>query len=57
MYKLVDNSYYEGRDFFNFEATSKLPRHRWYYLKEGFSSSSLLQKSLTGDVEYLNNSV
>lgn len=35
---LLDSPYY-GKDFFNFEVTSRLPRHRWYYFKEGFSTS------------------
>lgn len=39
MYKLHTNSQYTGRDFYNFGTTSSLPRHRWYYLKEGFSAN------------------
>jgi hypothetical protein len=39
MYEVITNSQYLGKDFFNFDTTSKLPRHRWYYLKEGFSAS------------------
>ncbi len=39
MYKLIDDSQYRDQDFFNFDSTSQLPRHRWYYLKEGFSTS------------------
>lgn len=28
---------YANKDFYNFITTSELPRHRWYYFKEGFS--------------------
>lgn len=37
--KYYHESQFASRDFFNFETTSVLPRHRWYYLKEGFSTS------------------
>jgi DNA modification methylase len=39
MYQVITDSQYKGKDFFNFGSTSQLPRHRWYYLKEGFSAS------------------
>lgn len=36
--KLLNDSPYQDRQFYNFATSSKLPRHRWYYFKEGFSS-------------------
>lgn len=35
--KLISNGPYANKDFYNFNSTSQLPRHRWYYFKEGFS--------------------
>lgn len=37
--KYYHESPFASKGFYNFESTSKLPRHRWYYLKEGFSAS------------------
>jgi DNA modification methylase len=34
---LVLDGPYTNKDFFNFITTSELPRHKWYYFKEGFS--------------------
>ena len=34
---LVIDGPYANKDFYNFTSTSLLPRHRWYYFKEGFS--------------------
>lgn len=38
-YELIVDGPYSGKDFFNFVKTSQLQRHRWYYFKEGFSTS------------------
>ncbi|SMG14205.1 Methyltransferase domain-containing protein [Marivirga sericea] len=35
--ELVLDGPYANEDFYNFSSTSLLPRHRWYYFKEGFS--------------------
>jgi len=37
-YEFLIKGPYWGKDFFNFILTSQLPRHRWYYFKEGFSA-------------------
>lgn len=37
--KYFHESPFAAKGFHNFESTSQLPRHRWYYLKEGFSAS------------------
>lgn len=36
---LVVDGPYSNSDFYNFLSTSQLPRHRWYYFKEGFSNA------------------
>jgi len=35
--KLNDNFVLKNRGYSNYEDTTELPRHRWYYYKEGFS--------------------
>jgi hypothetical protein len=35
----MDSDRFAARGFHNFTSTALLPRHRWYYLKEGFSAS------------------
>ena len=37
--ELLVDGLYSGKDFYNFIQTSRLPRHRWYSFKEGFSAS------------------
>lgn len=38
-HKVLAESPYLDKGFFNFTSTAQLPRHRWYYFKEGFSAS------------------
>ena len=44
--KYFHESPFAAKGFHNFESTSQLPRHRWYYLKEGFSAS-LVEEAIT----------
>lgn len=37
--KFLIDSHYQNFNFYNFEPSSSLARHRWYYFKEGFSAS------------------
>jgi DNA modification methylase len=43
--KLNDNFILKNSGFSNYEDTTKLPRHRWYYYKEGFSPN-LVEKAI-----------
>lgn len=36
--KYFHKSLFSGKGLHNFKTTSQMPRHRWYYLKEGFSA-------------------
>jgi len=44
--KYFHESKFAAKGFHNFEFTSQLPRHSWYYLKEGFSAS-LVEEAIT----------
>ena len=37
--KYFHDSPFAAKGFYNFETSAQLPRHRWYYFKEGFSPS------------------
>lgn len=37
--KYIHESPFASRGFHNFDTSAQLPRHRWYYFKEGFSAS------------------
>lgn len=43
--KLNDNHILKNRGYSNYEDTTNLPRHRWYYYKEGFSPT-LVEKAI-----------
>jgi hypothetical protein len=44
--KYIHDSPFAGKGFYNFETSAQLPRHRWYYFKEGFSSA-LVQEAIS----------
>lgn len=44
--KFKSDSHYQNFNFYNFESSSSLCRHRWYYFKEGFSTS-LINEAIT----------
>lgn len=52
-YDLILDSPYSSQGFFNFLTTSQLPRHRWYYFKEGFSAS-LVNEAIRNNVNKHN---
>lgn len=56
-HKFLLESPYSSKDFFNFISTSQLPRHRWYFFKEGFSAALVkeaIHRYNNGSEKYLN---
>lgn len=49
--KYIHESPFAAKGFYNFDTSAELPRHRWYYFKEGFSAA-LIKEAINGVTDH-----